>query len=335
MELIIKPTQACNFKCTFCSSPNIAAENATILDLQLVFDFLERFPNTSTLIVNGGDPLMVKPQYYWDIIKYLDNANMPTTISFTSNLWAFYKKPSMWVDLFKHPRLGITTSFNYGDTRRVTESVIFTEELFWKVSDLMLQEVGYRPDFISVITDDNEDTALDNVRLAKEMDVECKLNYAVASGYQSKPYQLSKAYKIYLDVYEQGLMPWEYNTKQMEKRLVTENTTCPQSSSCDTTIRALNPDGDYYSCGSFGDDKEYPISFTREIYNNEHFTPLQHDTNLLSMKEDCLTCPMFKICNGCKKTILDHKRHNIVEQHCKLMKANASRIIEINNEYKY
>ena len=56
MELIIKPTELCNFKCTFCSSPNISDEHTKILDLKYVEDFLKRFPATNTIIVNGGDP---------------------------------------------------------------------------------------------------------------------------------------------------------------------------------------------------------------------------------------------------------------------------------------
>ena len=69
MELIIKPTEACNFKCTFCSSTDIAEDKSSRLDLEQVFKFLKRFPETNTIIVNGGDPLMVPVNYYWEIIS--------------------------------------------------------------------------------------------------------------------------------------------------------------------------------------------------------------------------------------------------------------------------
>ena len=274
---------------------------------------------------------MVKPSYYWELIDFLDMYNMPASIAFTTNLWAFLKKPSMWVELFNHPRLGITTSFNYGDTRLKGDYTTFSEDDFWAVSDLMLELVGYRPDFISVISDENEDTALDNVRLAKMMDVECKLNYAMASGDQGTPYQLSKIYDTYIKVYDLGLMPWEFNTKQMVKRLSRGNTMCPQTRVCDQYIRALNPGGDYYSCGAFGDDSEMPIDFNAEIFGTEIFEPLANSVDLFCLKEECMTCPMFGICNGCKKTVKDMKRHGIVEPHCKLMKTLAPRILEIND----
>lgn len=330
MELIIKPTEKCNFKCTFCSSTSIADDITDELSLSNIYRFLKRFPDTNTIIVNGGDPLMMKPSYYQKLLDHIEIFNYPTTVAFTTNLWPFYVNPDKWIDIFRHPRIGITTSFHYGDSRLKGDFSVFTEEDFWAVSDKMLELVGYRPGFISVIDEANEHMALDNVRLAKKMGVECKLNYAMASGIQSRPYQLSKMYKLYLDVYEAGLTEWEFNTKQMIQRLRNEALMCPQNRECDSTIRALQPSGDYYSCGAFGDDREYTIDFEKEM-NGEFFTPLQKDLDIQTMHDGCYTCPMFQICNGCKKTVKDTKRHGMVEEHCTLMKQLAPRIIDANN----
>ena len=85
MDLIVKPTELCNFKCSFCSSSKITFEdNTATLDLNKIFKFLKRFPDTQTIIVNGGDPLMMKPNYYWKIIEYLDKHDLPATISLTT-----------------------------------------------------------------------------------------------------------------------------------------------------------------------------------------------------------------------------------------------------------
>jgi radical SAM protein with 4Fe4S-binding SPASM domain len=329
MDLIIKPTEACNFKCTFCSSTSIDPDKTGLLDLNYIYDFLKRFPDTNTIIVNGGDPLMVDPQYYWDLIAHLDEHDYPASISFTSNLWPFLIKPQKWLDLFKHERMGVTTSFQYGGGRLKGDYTNFSEKDFWLVSDKMLELVGYRPDFISVIVEENLDTAIDNVLLAKKMGVNCKLNYAMASGVQGTTLQLSKIYEVYVKIWEMGLTEWEWNTAQMVKRLGGGATTCPQNRSCDSGIRALNPGGDYYSCGAFGDDMDYPIDFKKEM-SGEFFTPLQNDPNIQTMKNACYTCPMFKICNGCRKTVRDMKREKTVEEHCKRMKGLAPRILESN-----
>lgn len=320
MELIVKPTEKCNFSCTFCSSPKLSEKTTSQLSLETIFRFLKRFPETSTIIVNGGDPLMMAPKYYWQILEYFEKNNLNTTLSFTSNLWAFYKNPNIWTELFRHPQMGVATSFNYGNTRRITNDRVYTDDLFWEVSNLFLDRVGYRPGFISVISEENQDTALDNVRLAKQMDVECKLNYAMASGRQSRPFLKSAIYKMYLDVIDLGLAPWEYNAKQILNKQKSLSTTCPLSRSCDAHIRCLQPDGDYYSCGAFGDDKKYSISFEAEMNGTEKILPLSTQAELVSMKDECFSCPSFSICNGCKKTIHDYKEFNLVEEHCRGMK---------------
>lgn len=342
MDLIIKPTEACNFKCTFCSSTNITEDKSAVLDLEYVARFLDRYPGTRTIIVNGGDPLMMKPSYYWEILKLLEERGMSETIvSLTSNLWAFFKKPQMWTELFKHPQIGVTTSFQYGNARLKGDLTPFSESEFWQVSDLFLELVGYRPEFIAVITKENEDTVLDTVRLAKKMGVVCKINYALSSGTKvffkgieignaGSTYLLADIYEKYVEIYKAGLADWEFNTQQMIKTITQSgNTICPQSRTCDSGIRTIQPSGDYYSCGSFGDDKLFGIDFDKEMAG-EFFTPLSEAHELLSLKDSCFTCPMFSICNGCRKTTHDLKSLGLVEQHCQKMKKVAVDIVALS-----
>lgn len=336
IELILKPTELCNFKCTYCSSTDILPESAranTRLDLEKVFAFLRRFPNTRTIIVNGGDPLMMSPDYYWSIINYLDEHEINASISLTSNLWLYYKKPDRWRNLFKHDRVGVSTSFEFGGQRLLHDKTPYTEKLFRDVTSAFSDDIGYLPDFISVITDENDKYAIDNVELAQDLDVECKLNYAMASGAQTKPYQLSKIYRTYLEIYDRHLLPWEFNTKQLVRRISRGGTACPQSRHCDEGIRALNPAGDYYSCGSLADDKSMPIDYEAEVKQGKFFTPLQSSVEHTALKMECFTCPMFDICNGCRKTIVDMKKHDIVDSHCSLMKTLAPKIISMNEEW--
>jgi len=215
-----------------------------------------------------------------------------------------------------------------------------TEAEFVAVSDLFLERIGYRPDFIAVIDKDNEHTVLDTVRLAQRLGVEAKVNYAVASGpvvvnkgiamgHAESMYTQADMYKAYIEIYDAGLMQWEFNTKQMVQRIKTQNTICPLSRECDGGIRSLQPGGRYFSCGAFGDDLKYPIDFEKEMAG-EFFTPLRNQEELWSMKEACNECPMFLICNGCRKTITDTKRLGLAEHHCKTMKSIAPRLIEMN-----
>lgn len=306
--------------------------------MEYIYRFLERFPHTQTIIINGGDPLMMPPKYYWDLIAHLDEHDLPASISLTSNLWPFYVKPEKWAELFRHPRIGVTTSFQYGSGRLKHDLTPFTEEEFWRVSDTMLEHVGYRPDFIAVITEENEDSVLQTVELAKRMGVEAKVNYAYGSGevkdYKSitmgnrgNPFVLAKIYRHYLEIHQHGLMAWEYNTKQMIAALQEQPTTCPLNRRCDEGIRAIQPSGRYYSCGAFGDDNQYGMDYEEEMQGAFH-RPLQQP-ELHSLKDSCFTCPMFAICNGCKKTISELKETGQVETHCKQMKELAPQLLDI------
>lgn len=340
MELVLKPTSLCNFKCTFCSSTELSEDPKDQVSLLEIEQFLTRFPDTGTIVVNGGDPLMMPPKYYWDILAIIERLGLPTRLSLTTNLWPFYKNPERWSKLFNDHRVGVTTSFQYGDGRRKGDFTVFTEEDFLACSDAMLEHVGYRPDFIAVIDHENASTVMDTVLLAKRLGVECKLNYAVASGKEitfpnghvmgnlNKLYTVGDMYKHYVEIWEAGLSEWEFNTKEVAKKLRGLDTTCPLARNCDQGIRSLQPGGGYHSCGHFADTKDYPINFKEEMAG-EFFRPLQQP-ELESMKQGCFTCPLFEVCNGCKKTISDTKRLGLVESNCSKMKALAPQLIEMN-----
>ena len=117
----------------------------------------------------------------------------------------------------------------------------------------------------------------------------------------------------------------------MQSKGLSIPTTCPLNRACDETIRCLQPEGDYYSCGSFGDDKLYPIDFEAEVLGGKKFTPLRNQAELGYLKESCLTCSLFDICNGCKKNINDIKRHDRVEEHCFEMQRNLTELVKILN----
>ena len=337
--LIVKIDERCNFKCTFCSSTKIQGD-APNLEIESIFRYLKRFPKTPVIIVNGGDPLMVAPEYFEKLLAHLDEHNYPADVSFTSNLWAFYKKPEKWLHIFKNPRVHVATSFQYGNARLKGDLTPYTEEEFWKVSDMFLELVGYRPEFIAVITKENEHTVMDTVRLAQKMGVVCKVNYAMASGPKTQfkgitignednTYVLADIYEKYIEIHEAGLTQWEHNTEVMTTRLAGGVSGCPQGRHCDKSIRALQPGNKYFSCGSFGDDGIYQIDFEKEMAG-DFVRPLSNQPELQSLKASCYTCPMFQICNGCRKTIHDLKRLDLVETHCKKMKSIAPKIIDIN-----
>jgi radical SAM protein with 4Fe4S-binding SPASM domain len=342
MNLVINPTEKCNFRCTFCSSTAIADNKKDEVCLSQIERFLIRYPNTSSIIINGGDPLMMSVEYYWNLLDIIDKLNTNTKVCMVSNLWAFYKNPDKWVDLFNHPNISIMTSFQYGEKRLKGDGSVFTEKDFVKVFNLFLEKTGKRLMFISVIDDENIESSIDTVLLAKRLKTTCRLNPTFGSGptvnikginmgSYNYAIKLSDIYEIYVKIAKLGLTEYEYNTQQVVRRLREANTACPLSDTCSVNIRTINPSGKYYSCPAFAHDKEYSIDFEKEMEGDVENPYKKDELDLKSMKMSCFTCPMYVYCGACRKTIKDHKRLGLVEDHCKKMKQLAPEIIKLNN----
>lgn len=321
MDLIIKPTQKCNFCCKFCSSNKISSNGNCLLPLELIYAIIEK-NNIETIIVNGGDPLMVNPQYYFKIINFLDNKKLKTSLSLTTNLWDFYLNPNKWIELFKNKRVGVTTSFQYGNERLIRkeynddDNQVFNETKFLKIIELFNKKIGYTPNFISVITNDNEDKAIDTVNLAKKINTECKLNPAVCSGRTTNHYPIWKAYKIYLDIIDRGLEKYEYNSKNLKNFLNGKNTSCPHCRHCWKNIRAISPEGLIHSCGSYNDDHFDNIILNRKTYELNQYDEKEILIDHKFLKKDCLQCTIYSLCNTCFKYMDDIRFSNTIEEHC-------------------
>lgn len=340
MDLIIKPTQKCNFCCDFCSSYLITKNRNNVLDINLIYRFLDRYPYTDTIIVNGGDPLMMPPDYYFQILEYIEKNNLPTKLSFTTNLWDYYLHPEKWKGLFSHEKVFVATSFQYGNKRKISKNTVFTEDVFLQIQHKFYNDFGYHPSFISVIDEENSDKCIDLVLLAKTLNTTVKLNPALQSGRQTIFFPLYKMYEIYLKIFQMNLGQYEDNCFQLVQHFKFGTSTCPLLRNCDFHIRTLSPNGRYSSCGSFDDDTILSTNPTEIDFNEEmagHLqTPLQYNKTLLSLKEDCFSCKNFEVCNSCRKHIHDFKLVGkfTIEEHCKNMKQIMEAIYEYIRNYK-
>ena len=330
MDLIIKPTQKCNFCCDFCSSNNIDSSGNNILPLESVYSLLKQ-NNIDSLIINGGDPLMMPPKYYFDIINFIKDNNLNTKLSFTTNLWDFYINPDKWTPLFKNDRVRVATSFQYGNGRKIKPFgnkktvTIFSEEIFTKVMNLFKEKIGYVPIFISVITNDNEDKVIDTVLLAKKLKTKCKINPVVKSGRSSEYYPTWKAYQKYLEIIELGLTEYEFNATILKEVLENKNHTCPYCRNCWQSIRAIGPNKILHSCGAYEDDYLANIKQNKKTYDLINYRPKQILIDHRSLKKDCFACQLFPLCNSCFKRMNDMMEDNAIEDHCSHMKSMIQR----------
>ena len=325
MELIIKPTVACNFACTFCSAGKMCNHKYDPNNIPDVLKehILKTKPNH--VIITGGDPLMMNPEYYY---KLHDILPKNSHISMTTNLKDFYLNPDKWTALFNEPWMGIGTSFQYGNDRKWDENTVYTEEMFLKVQDLFYQRTGRHAFFIAVINEDNEDTVLDLCRLAKKLGVSVKINNMLSVGkYENKTYPRYKMYKKYLEVIDAGLE--DYETNCLDRKV----NRCPKNfyGACEYSIHCVMVDengelklstcDEQMALGHYLDKKYWNLNEIESFKCDGRNTINPKDY----IKPECPACELFGLCNGCRTNRDEAKKDPI---YCEEMLKIKDKIIE-------
>lgn len=291
MELIIKPTARCDFNCKFCSAYGMDIRHPTGGHVPTAICDLINKLKPRCIIVTGGEPLTVDPKYYYELHAI---GNCP--ICPTSNLKDFYVNPEKWVDLFKEAWFHLTTSFNYGDTRRWNASTPYTEGMFLDVVNSYKLRVGKNIDsFIAVIDESNEDMAMKHIDLAKRLKCKVRLNGAIAAGKQGKTYPRYKMMRIYLDIIKAGLDEYECNCSE---RTIGK---CPWNINlrCQDSIRCCYVDSsDKLHVGTCDERLSLGIELLEDkiIPNCESCGTIAPDEFI---KPECAYCELCRICNGC------------------------------------
>ena len=311
MELIIRVTGRCNFDCTFCSAEGLdiahPADGRVPSEIKRVIETI----HPTSIIISGGEPLMVDPGYY---LELLDIAKC--RMSITSNLKDFYYNPEKWVELLTRPGVGLITSFNYGDARRWDPKTPYTEEMFRKISDKYREYIGKPLPFIAVIDENNEDTVMDHVLLAKEIGTYCRLNNVTAQGRQKSTYPKWKMIKHYLDIMDAGLGEYEIYCRDMRFDQ------CPMNFKmlCQCTIRTCFVDTKsklhYYNCCE-DDTMDQEIDLTTEHIIRGPQYPKKH------VNENCVFCDLFPLCNGCRS-----QARMLPPEHCEEMLKLKDRLLK-------
>ena len=315
MELIIKPTALCNFDCKFCSAYKMNVMHSGNKVPEKIKELIERM-KPQTLIVTGGDPLMVEPEYFYELYEIGKCPISPTT-----NLKGFYMNPEKWKDLFNEPWFNVTTSFNYGNTRMWDSNTVFDETMFRKVMEKYSKYVNKcLPMFIGVIDYDNEKYAVDHARLAKDLGTKCKLNNALPIGRQETAYPRYKMFQIYLDIIDAGLGNYEINC--IDRRIMR----CPYNIEgfCGSSIRSCYVDKDgelhVFRCEDEMELEGAELTKDEDIFQERIST--RPDTVI---SKSCYSCELFRLCNNCRT----NRRISMNEpNYCEEMHELLPRLIE-------
>lgn len=306
MELIIKPTGACNFACTFCSASNTPIKNEYLFKVPEKLKDLINTIKPNGIIVTGGDPLLVDPSYYYDLYDIAK-----CNISLTTNLKDFYYNPDKWIPLFKEDWINIGTSFQYGSGRKWNKDTIYTEEKFIEIFKLFKKYVNKKLCFIATIDYDNEDTVLQLCELAKKLNTFVKINNVLDQGSQQTSYPRYKLFQAYIKIFENGYDKYEAICSDLEFQGCGLNT----NFLCHAIIRSayINNNGDliYMSC-----DDESRESFNLiEDYKNDNIPLIPEYPSIKNhVNKNCWKCELYALCNGCVS-----QRVRYPEEHCEEM----------------
>jgi len=271
--------------CKFCSAATIKD------DLLTVDEIVNEVKNLkpSTIILLGGEALLRGPEFYYDLLS-----KVSCRLDFTTNLKEFYRDPDPWVDLFKNPRVGVCTSFNYGNTRMWDSKTIYDENMFRKVMSLFNSKIGYTPMFIAVIDYKNMHLWRKHIELAKELGTVCRLNGTVSIGKSASSYfPRYEMFKIWIQCVKEGLDKYEVNSSERHIGRCPFNT---GDNSCIDNIRVIekiNGQIVYSYCDDMNNRKCW---YTKQENVTDKIEPLS---------SDCYSCELFRLCNGCRSNWLD------------------------------
>ena len=312
MELILKPTSRCNFACKFCSAYSSDIMHLEHLTPELK-DIIQEISPTS-VIITGGDPLCISPELYDELLS-LGSWNL----SLTTNLKDYVQHPEKWRSLFKNPRVGICTSFQFGEGRMWDKDTPYDVSRFTEVFNMFLDDIGYRLKFLSVISRENEDRALDHIYLAKKLQTKCKLNPMMPLGKSGEFFPMFKMVQIWLEVFEAGLQDSLDIDVQFKHGGCGFNTNLL----CSSTIRAVKVDFNgnviVASCEDDLVNRSYGAGIPLKESPHEEVIPMsQH------ISKRCLCCRLFRLCHGCHQARVLNKT---VPQHCEEMKKLEQRIL--------
>jgi MoaA/NifB/PqqE/SkfB family radical SAM enzyme len=331
LELIINPTNKCNFDCTFCSAHNISKGE---IDRDRLYKYLKcKADEINIIIFNGGDPLMMDPDFYYKILDITQKYDIP--ISLTTNLLDFYNHPDKWTKLFMTKNVGVITSYNHNSkSRRLKNGTVYDQNMFIKVINLFYDKIGYKPSFISVIEEENSiEKMKDTVLFAKVIGTTCKLNKVLQYGKQTDYYPryrfIAHYTKAMYDLINQGIKVERYETnfRNIHNFFNNKSSCCPLNRRCHNSILCINTDFKFYPCANMAtNNKLY------EKYNTKTAHDFSQDYQCI--KNDCVLCDQFNLCNSCRSYVEECIRNQDTQNYCLNMNSYYPYIRDFFIKYK-
>lgn len=325
MEVIIKPTNACNGNCVYCSADASPDRHGRLgMDgLKVVFSSFKSYleaheGRTVRFIWHGGEPMMMGRAYYEELLnlQYTIFGNLFHRVrnQMQSNLTLLNEK---WIPVLRemHRGTGIGTSFDIIDGVRGIEGGGSLNEK-WVRSVMMLQEAGIPIGFIYVAHGRVLDRPAELYHYFKNLSPSANLRInplylqgraktSFLNSMQITPRQYGEFMARIFDIWREDFYRLSLNPLQEWLGALKgsrANLCCDSSGRCAETHLGIDPEGNVYNCGRFADSEEFKLG---SIFEDDLESLMQHpvkqelrNRSETLMRSTCGDCRWWDLCHG-------------------------------------
>jgi MoaA/NifB/PqqE/SkfB family radical SAM enzyme len=285
-SVILKPTGLCNAACTFCYATDFVKKaKSTDYFSDEYKKYIER-NNVKNIILTGGEVTLLR-NFLTEICEYCTTKNI--SISLVSNMIDIIKDFSYWEGFFKkYDKLHLTASYQIDLARRNKNNQNISQSEFLSFVKWYRTEIKKRLLVISVVNDDNENSALDNVLLAKEHDYVVSLERQIKIGRASSEYLYPKYYRLLSKIIDLGLWEYEKHTASLVEKGLYHQKYCNFFCKVPVPVIYTNNNNELVETCC---DQISTTSYSLEDYMKTS-----------ALQKECLLCKYYNMCQGCHIT---------------------------------
>lgn len=303
MIAIVKVTQRCNLNCIYCfDRDSTMPDNMT---LETVEEICKKDTNREIVLWTwfGGEPTVMGVQWYRDAHKIIRKYYPNMEFSIQTNGTLLNQE---WIDFFKKEKFQVGVSFDGLSQAQQRESTGKT-----LAGIKLLIENHIQPGVISVVSDDNSSTLLENYLYMKSLGIHSVAFNKVYDSARSvgiESDQIDEYIKSYKDLFEYWLedenpLYVEQFNGFLKGVLHTGHFMCNLTGDCRNSIIGFNQIGQVEPCDRYF-PKHYKTPLTIHDYKTLTEAKETEEYNHLLKQQKirkenfCKGCEIFDYCNG-------------------------------------
>lgn len=304
LSVLMLPTERCNMNCIYCFNGDRRQtySKMSLKTLKKFYDITLPYLDYATLICHGGEPLLMGVDFFKKAVEMQkEYHNVKIRNSIQTNLTLLNNE---WIEFFKENSFKVGSSHDGTQNEKTRGN---SDRIMNNVMDL--QENGLTHGVISVISNKNIDTMIEDYEYFKEHGLNYTTNMYVSSPDKvCDPLELNPehAIKKFCELYTYWLN--DTNSKvhlrffelYIDYYLFGERNVCAYNSCLGRWI-GLKHDGEIVPCNrsfppeySYGNIYNY--SQIQEAFESEGFKKLLSQS--IQRREKCKSCYAYEMCVG-------------------------------------